>query len=177
MSSTVQGTRSVTPSSTCWNRIITSKWSDVALITGFVALLIIGIAASAGAFHSIGTTNAAYLAYGMYAAAGTFFIVEGVLIILRGNAKTQEPQLEVPLTSENIDALKYMGNEFVQESSYPHKKELTEYITEVLDEDGFKSNPLTFLSTWKPERTMNFLEDQASSFFHGLVYEIYGVVF
>lgn|GEM_PF-3868455 len=41
-----------------------------------MALLIIGIAASTGAFNAIGTTNAAYLSYGMYAGAALLLAVE-----------------------------------------------------------------------------------------------------
>lgn len=41
-----------------------------------MALLIIGIAASTGAFNAIGTTNAAHLSYGMYAGAALLLAIE-----------------------------------------------------------------------------------------------------
>ena len=68
-----------------------SRWTDAALITGCAALLIIGIFASVGVFNFIGTTNAAYLSYGMYAGAALFLIIEIVKVVLnrlRGTANS-----------------------------------------------------------------------------------------
>lgn len=67
----------------CWTRVIESKLIDAALITGFVALLAIGISASTGAFNAVGTTNAAYLSYGMYGGAVLFLIAEVIKIVVK----------------------------------------------------------------------------------------------
>lgn len=53
-----------------------SRCTDVILLTGSLALLTIGILASIGQFNFIGTTNAAYLSYGMYSSAALFLIIE-----------------------------------------------------------------------------------------------------
>lgn len=70
-------------SSSCWSKVIESKWTDAALISSVVALLIIGLAASTGAFNAIGTTNAAYLSYGMYGGAALFLITEVIKIVVK----------------------------------------------------------------------------------------------
>jgi len=69
--------------SSSFQRIIESKWSDVALIAGCAALLVIGILASTGIFNLIGTTNAAHLSYGMYAGATLFLLAEIAKIAIK----------------------------------------------------------------------------------------------
>lgn len=60
----------------CLSKIKESKWTDIALVTGCAALLVIGILASTGVFNFMGTTNAAYLSYGMYGGAALFLMAE-----------------------------------------------------------------------------------------------------
>ncbi len=66
----------------CFQAVKESKRIDTVLITGFVALLVIGILASTGVFNFMGTKNAAYLSYGMYGGAALFLIAEMIKLAI-----------------------------------------------------------------------------------------------
>jgi hypothetical protein len=169
-------------SSSCWSRVIESKWSDVTLITGFIALLIIAIVASTGAFDAIGTTNAASLSYGMYGSAASFLIAECILALLRYKSNTQAHHSNTrsnvydpligPLSPEEIELLKLCVSDFVNKSAYPNKEELKKTITDILDQPDFQNNPQIFMSIWKTKREPKSpLEKEAYNFFHKLVFD------
>jgi hypothetical protein len=98
--------------SSCLQKIMESKWTDVALITGCAALLVIGILASSGVFNFMGTTNAAYLSYGMYVGAALFLIAEIIKLVINkvgiSQSSKKQPKLSIvnPLSQEEIQKLK-----------------------------------------------------------------------
>jgi hypothetical protein len=101
-SSTIQ-----TGSPLCFQRMTPPKLSDVVLITGCVALLIIGILASTDSLHFMSNTEAMWLSYGMYGGALLLFIAEIVKItacvkdrpISTTSASTQRDQTESQIES------------------------------------------------------------------------------
>ena len=79
------------------------KWQPrgglhAALITGTAALLVIGLLAHFGFFNAMGTTNAAYLSYGMYGGAALLALIEIVNIAL----KCFSPSIAPPITRKNV---------------------------------------------------------------------------
>jgi hypothetical protein len=73
----------------CFQKIMDSKWTDVALIAGIAALLVIGVLASTGAFSCIGTASAAYLSFEMYGGAALLLIAEIVKIAINSSLYQQ----------------------------------------------------------------------------------------
>jgi hypothetical protein len=76
--------------SSCFQTLKGSKITDAVLVTSFVALLIIGVLASTGIFQFMGTANAAYLSYGMYAGAALFIIAEVIKVFVNYSKKKPE---------------------------------------------------------------------------------------
>lgn len=69
-----------TPSqTTCWQH--PSKTDVILLSIGVVLLTIAILASQSTVFHFVGTTNAIYLSYGMFAGAALFFGAEGIKIL------------------------------------------------------------------------------------------------
>ena len=105
----VSGT-SPAPSS-CFQTVKESKITDAVLITGLVALLIIGILASTGVFQFMGTTNAAYLSYGMYGGATLFLIAEIVKLAINYCSKpssiASEPRPIDKPTNDQISQIEF----------------------------------------------------------------------
>jgi hypothetical protein len=99
MSSEISLVADVRSSSSTFQKIMKSKWTDVALLTGFAALFIIAILASTGVFNFMGTTNAAYLSHGMYGGAALFIIAEIIKVAV--NCIDQKPNVDS--TRTNVD--------------------------------------------------------------------------
>lgn len=81
-------------SSSYWTKIQNSKWTDATLLTGAVALLVIGLMASSNVFNAIGTAQATYLSYGMYGGAAllsTLEIIKSVRSSCCKNQHVEEP--------------------------------------------------------------------------------------
>lgn len=81
----------------CLNRILESKWTDAVLITGFVALLIIGIVPLTGALNAIGITNASYLSYGMYVGSALFLTAAIIKQVFLNERSKKNNKVQVPL--------------------------------------------------------------------------------
>jgi hypothetical protein len=80
-------------------RVEMPKWPHIVLVTGSVALLIIGILATLGILNGMGTTNAAYLSYGMYGGAALFALAE-IAILIRSYCPKKEQHRSVDLELE-----------------------------------------------------------------------------
>jgi hypothetical protein len=132
--------------SSCWHSMAKSKWTDAALITGFVALLIIGILASTGVFLSIGITNTAFLSYGMYGGAALFLLVEAVnkcLLIYSKKPQRAQPSSTVSPDTvamrERVKAFAHKSNDY---------KEALAYILAVGEEPRFQQDPSLYIDNW-----------------------------
>lgn len=170
------------PISSCLHRIKDSKWTDVALITGFAAILIIGILSSAGVFNFIGTTHAAYLSYGMYGGAALFLIAEIIKVVLKRSSTPNTTRNIVknaaPLTQEEVHNLKTQAKLCAQngyrifdrkwkpnpngsgltsvdptsEETQKAQNELFDYLVKIIDKADFRRNPVGHMVTWKQKR-------------------------
>ncbi len=91
-----------------------------------MALLIIGFAATAGAFNFMGTTNAAYLSYGCYAGAGAGFIAEIVKLVLTVYQSPPAPKelTKTLVTIETSEAL----NSYAEKLEQFIKTGYTDYL-------------------------------------------------
>jgi len=133
-------------SSSFWDKVIKSKWTDAALITGFVALLIIGIAASTGAFNAIGTTNAAYLSYGMYAGAALLLAAQIAKLVRNClKEKISKPDLFSQVSTDSVEMRK-RAKSLAQTSNNP--KAAIAYILTVSKEDSFLQSPHLYVDDW-----------------------------
>lgn len=174
-----------------------TKKTDVALITGCVALLIIGAAASCGAFNFIGTTNAAYLSYGMYAGSAIFLLAEvgkvasGYCPKICGNNTTRfvspvpsgyvapEDRYLAPedraeaLDAEDVTDLKEAAKEFADTN------EMYDYLSYIIDNKQFQKNPLAYMKAWEKQRgdteECRAIEDPARLFLNEEVRALYGL--
>jgi hypothetical protein len=86
----------------CTQTIRESKYTDALLVTSFVAFLILGILATTGIFQCLGTTNAAYLSYGMYAGAALFLIAEIIKLAINCSKKTDDSDSSATSTESEI---------------------------------------------------------------------------
>lgn len=108
------GKSNSTPSS-CFRAVKErSTYADVALVVSSVTLLVIGMLATAGVFNFIGTTNAAYLSYGMYGAAALLFIVLAIKCIRNCAKLATQRSLSEPITKMVVphvmgDSMLYRG--------------------------------------------------------------------
>src|ERR1700722_10574323 len=147
------------PTSSCLHKIMKSKWTDVVLITGFVALLIIGIAASAGAFSAIGTTNAAYLSYGMYAGAALLLVAEIVKRVIFCFKKTVHSNQ----TDDNPEALQPFAEAERQFAFHPLKNdilaELRTVLPEVVESNTFARGRACIYNTQEEAQKQHAIED------------------
>lgn len=174
--------------SSCLHTIGKSKWTDAALITGFIALLVIGILASTGVFNFIGTTNAAYLSYGMYGSAALLLMAEVIKIVVKYCHKVidqrqfayqllqrpvptdykcpvqkQSYQLSQEIISDiRIKAKYYAGNNthVCQLSKNPtaDTQRILEYIEKIIDDTEFQQDPKAFLNAWQANRNRGMTE-------------------
>lgn len=84
-------------------KVIESKWNDVALIIASFALLVIAVSASVHVFDHIGATNALYLSYGAYAGGVCLFVAEIIRIIT--NCRYQKIKLEDINSDDSVNAI------------------------------------------------------------------------
>jgi hypothetical protein len=145
-----------------------SIWIDVALVTGFLALLAIGNLASAGVLHSIGAANAAYLSYGMYGGAALLLIAEVVKVAINRCKKTNGANSPMRLTHGEIQRLKdrvgpYLECFYRYEDFEPQEVPFVHlYINNLLSHPKFQLDPLGFIiddTNW-PTVSFNDVEKQ-----------------
>lgn len=177
-SSATSTTGSLSPVSSCMQKVKESKWIDVALITGCVALLVMGILASTGVFNVMGTTNAAHFSYGMYGGAAFLFIVDVTKVAINKCAKNDTAKRVVKrfnLSEKEIQYIKaqavsYASTNFVafdypyiknpdgsgfavdprqQEADLAAQKELLEYINNIIDNPEYQENPVGYRKAWE----------------------------
>jgi len=160
----------------CLQKIKASKWIDVALLTGFAALLIIGILASTGVLNAIGTTQSLNLAYGMYAGAGLFLLAELIKVVVNrctiqdertlsteGFKASNPSNITRALTSAQLKQLKKLVidevdfyKQSVRENLQPAMKSYNELVTNDLEKfvnavmanKNFLNDPKDYLNNW-----------------------------
>lgn len=182
MATTTNSIGASNPTASCSHQIMESKLTDVAFITGFAALLIIGILSSTGVFNFIGTTNAAYLSYGMYGGAALFLIAEMIKVAINCYS-TQNTTKNViknvaPLSQEEVQNLKTQAKLCAQKAYriFDHKwkpnpngsglvsidptpeetqkaqNELFDSLVKIIDKADFRQNPVGYMVTWRQKR-------------------------
>ena len=162
----------------CWQQVIESKWTDVALITGAVVLVVIGTLALLGVFGS--SPAASYLGIAMTGGTLLFVIAEIVKVVI--NRCSSKTQITVtPLTQEEVQKLKEQAKLFAQintgdSAADPSPDALFECCVKIIDLPEFQKDPVGSLVRWKQNRggTEEFipLEDRALKFFDQAVKEI-----
>lgn len=171
-----------------------TKKTDVALITGCVALLIIGIAASCGAFNFIGTTNAAYLSYGMYAGAALCLLTEVGKVASHYCPKSSSHPKKFdshlpdedeypfvnsidPLNEGNLAYLKGEAKKFA-DTAGELSEDLYSYLIQIINDQKFQKDPQAYLQELKLKRDdieeeRRAIEDPARKLLFSLLNKIY----
>jgi type II secretory pathway pseudopilin PulG len=112
----------------CLQKINQSKWTDIILAICCVAFLIIAILATVGVFNFMGTINAAYLSYTMYAGAVLFALAEVAnLAIKYGCSQTRKSDGSLltrnsPLSDKEIQELKEQAKKFAKNEAIQLRK-------------------------------------------------------
>lgn len=141
--------------SSCFQQLKESKLTDLAFITGFVVTLILGLLCTAGIFRFIGTTNAMYLSYGMYAGATFFLIAEVIKMSINycegtTNGIRQLLGLTPALSNGEIQNLKNQLDIYIKEN--PEESQLIDkknYMLEIISRTVFQNNPIDYMVAWK----------------------------
>lgn len=108
-----------------------SKWIDIAIVSGCVALLVIGLLAT--------FNHAASLSYGMYSCAILLFIVEVVKLVI----KHKKSPLITNKKLNQIGRLIFL-------STYPDKQKLFNQVSKTLSAISALQNPQEYIAHWKP---------------------------
>jgi len=164
------GDHRLASTSLCRQKTAASSWIDVTLIIGFVALLIIGILATAGVLDCIGTTNAVYLSYGMYAGAALFILANIVKVAVNRCSSHQEHASKAALTHKQIERFKkycaeekkHELDEYVLDKSDPINdflvKKIDLQIQAIIKNTIFQNDPVNYLTEWLNQYLMLFNE-------------------
>lgn len=118
-------------------------WVDVALVASCLGCLTIGILTSAGVFNAIGTTNAGYLAQGMYggsAIALTAEIFKGVL----GHKANNNP-----VDNEAVAIFKRLARAFIDNCPQEAKETLNNHFNQILNDPEFQKDPSAYIAKWQ----------------------------
>jgi hypothetical protein len=141
----------------CCQKIVESKWTDLALAVTFVAFLAIGILSGIGTLNFIGVANASYLFCGTLAGAFLTFVAEILKISINCgtlsfpcclNSFTKKSQ---PLSSQEMDALKKLVAQ--NSPKYGIREERwKKCVTDVINNAHFQNDPTHFMEKWEKER-------------------------
>jgi len=157
----ISGDHQIAPTSSCFQKTSTLKWADIALIAGCAALLIIGILASTGVLNCIGTTNAAYLSYGMYAGAALLLLAESIKCVVSRHNTNNKHNVKA-LTDEqlqklNKDALTALQQDWqmtntegqiTNETDLYIVANMEKCVHEITGSKAFRKDPEKYIKTW-----------------------------
>jgi hypothetical protein len=164
----------------CFQKVIDSKWTDLALVIGIVAFALIGVLCTVGVFNFIGTTNALYLSYGAYAGAALLAIAEVIKLVLNYCcAKKEEPKRD-PLTPEEISNLENIMSDWVFKNAEPMNEKDTNMtwgrlalqglIKKTLGNPDFQNDPTTFLKA-QEKSAMKYPQNKAWEFLNNHIHK------
>jgi hypothetical protein len=165
----------------CLSNIVKSKWTDVALIASTIVFLLIGILASSGIFNSIGSSQAAYLSYGMYGGAAVLFVAEIIkrvtlcmsTDVTANSSRTNDPAIKssnsLVNTNDNLGVSQLLAEAERQFAFHPLKKDILAQIRAVLpqvvERNGFAYGRAREYDTDEEMEKQHAIEDALESFF------------